>query len=155
MKRVGAGRGTKKYILNDPPLSRAITLYCPREIQFTFVKTGRREVSKQRRTYSARKNNKQSFSFERASYACFDFAPFYFVDSHRRGNKSRFVRVIFRSSLIKESIVSLSRTRKWEECETLEMQAIAFLEDIVRKEKINRVEGLEEAVAQFEINRLD
>lgn len=74
MKRVGAGRGTKKYILNDPPLSRAITLYCPREIQFTFVKTGRRDckVSKQRRTYSARKNNKQSFSFERASYACFD-----------------------------------------------------------------------------------
>lgn len=63
--------------------------------------------------------------------------------------------MIFRSSLIKEIIVSLSRTRKWEECETLEMQAIAFLEDIVRKEKINRVEGLEEAVAQFEINRLD
>lgn len=55
-------RGTKKYILNDPPLSRAkpITLYSPCEILFTFAKTGRTdyEVSKQR--YSARKINKRS-----------------------------------------------------------------------------------------------
>lgn len=53
-------RGTKKYILNDPPLSRAkpITLYSPCEILFTFAKTGRTdyEVSKQ----SARKINKRS-----------------------------------------------------------------------------------------------